>query len=802
MDQNSTNGPGPDKRNWRERLGIGAKEMPKLSDEFRDGSVNAQPGAAAAAAPRGAQPVTKPAPMAPRAPKPASGGTSAEAAPPPQPAPASRATPRMPDNATQDALAEKLRAQRAAAERLAEQRVQAARDRAEGRVPPPEPPRQPAAQAPRTPPSPSPKPRAPVPPPPPGRPKFSFAEEPASAPRASEAPAGRPGMSTGAPLTPPRPALGGDRGQPPFLRPSAPGIGGSRPQTPYRPVDPAANYGAPPRLQPPPARGGGFGGEAPAPGYGGPRSAPRRPPALDAAYPRAPEPRDYPEAEQEEVRQAPRLGRPTRGRSQDDFDEVFEDDGGGRQRPSARDYQSAYGESEDAFAEDQRRSSGPWLLLLALLAAALITGGVVWYYNSGMGNVAGTGEAPTEVPVVNAPAEPPKVEPEPQAGGGEQPAAQRKLIYDRIVGEQEVLGGAQMQPTEEIPVEPASAGTPPSEVPAVPENNQIPAPDAQMQGTETDGMPTVDEPPPLPLPPADQQGNLRNNTGPRIAATSAEVEQGATAPPAPRATAVPAPPSPSTSSVALLPPPPETATDGAALVSGTAASAEPAAQMEPPETQSGAGTETVETEEPAPPPKKKPAATAKKPKPPQDNMENLGSEPVVLVPPAQPVSDDTQTASNTPVAPAVEAEPPAEKRPRSIMDLFRGAGGNDDPPPATELAAVEQEKPARPARRQQQTQQEQPQPETQAQQPVTGSGFVVQLASFRSEAEARKEYNRLSNLYPQVVGGLQQQIRQTSVGGSTRYQLGLGPLPSRSDATRVCSQLITAGESDCIVRGR
>ena len=36
MDQDSSNGAGPDKRNWRERLGIGAKELPKLSDEFRD----------------------------------------------------------------------------------------------------------------------------------------------------------------------------------------------------------------------------------------------------------------------------------------------------------------------------------------------------------------------------------------------------------------------------------------------------------------------------------------------------------------------------------------------------------------------------------------------------------------------------------------------------------------------------------------------------------------------------------------------------------------------------------------------
>ena len=35
MDQNSSNGSGADKRNWRERLGIGGKDMPKISDEFK-----------------------------------------------------------------------------------------------------------------------------------------------------------------------------------------------------------------------------------------------------------------------------------------------------------------------------------------------------------------------------------------------------------------------------------------------------------------------------------------------------------------------------------------------------------------------------------------------------------------------------------------------------------------------------------------------------------------------------------------------------------------------------------------------
>jgi hypothetical protein len=763
MDQNSTNGSGPDKRNWRERLGIGAKEMPKLSDEFRDDSAGAN---ASRPAPRGAQPVTKPAPMAPRTPRAtASASASSAAEPSPVPPPAPRATPRSPDNAAQEALAEKLRAQRAAAERLAEQRVQAARERAEGKVPPPPEtaaPRQPAAAS-RTAASPPPvRPRATVPPPPPGsRPKFSFADEPAAArPAPSAAGAG--------PLSPPRPPLGGERGQPPFLRPSPAGLG-ARPQPPYRPVDPAANYGAPPRLQPPPGRS--YGAEAGSPGYPAPRSPQRRPPPALESYPRQPEPREYGDGDLEEARQVPRLGRPARGRSPDDYDEVFEDDG--RQRASARDYQAAYGESEDAFGEDQRRSSGPWLLLLALLAAALVTGGVVWYYNTNMRNVAGTGASTGEVPVVNAPADPAKVAPEAPTAAGEEPAARKKQIYDRIVGEQEVIGG-QVESTEEIPV-PPQAAQPMEEMPAAADTNPIPAPDAQNQGTGTEGLPTVDEPPPLPLPPAGEQGSLGQTSTERIAATAAGPEPGSTASPPPGDPASSS--TSSTSSVALLPPPPDTATDGAALVSETAASAsDPPMKLEEPEPAA-----------PPPPPKKKAAA---KKKPPVE--EDLGAEPVVLVPPAEPVSPGAETASSTPVAVPEEPAPPPARKPRSIMDLFRGSGGNDTEAAqaGTRVAAVEPEQPAAPARKQAEPQ------------PVTGSGFLVQLSSFRSEAEARKEYGRLSSLYPSVVGGLQQQIRQTSVGGSTRYQLGLGPLPSRSDATKVCSALITAGESDCIVRGR
>ena len=194
MDQNSTNGTGADKRNWRERLGIGAKEMPKLSEEFKTPpSPQPPPAGAARSAPRSPQPVTKPAPMAPRA--------APKAAPEPV-QPAAAQPQRGPDPAAQDALAQKLRAQRAAAEKLAEQRVQAARNRAEARSSAPEPSLSIPPRAPAKPSAPPPPAARTVPPAAPaGRPKFSFAEDEVAVPRREA----RPAVDS---TQPPRPALG------------------------------------------------------------------------------------------------------------------------------------------------------------------------------------------------------------------------------------------------------------------------------------------------------------------------------------------------------------------------------------------------------------------------------------------------------------------------------------------------------------------------------------------------------------------------------------------------------------------
>ena len=196
MDNNSTND--TDKRNWRERLGVGSKVMPRISEEFT------KPVEATLATPRTGQPVSvaKPAPMAPRvAVKPAP-----QVARPQQQMPAQNAKPMQPSSPqSPEVLAEKLRSQRAAAEKLAEQRVLAARDRAENGKPSATPSSPVKSMAPST----------------GAKPKFSFADNDGRPdmnrdPRA--APTGRPPqrpIQQQSPLqpqlSPPRPSLGGER---------------------------------------------------------------------------------------------------------------------------------------------------------------------------------------------------------------------------------------------------------------------------------------------------------------------------------------------------------------------------------------------------------------------------------------------------------------------------------------------------------------------------------------------------------------------------------------------------------------
>jgi hypothetical protein len=781
--------------------------MPKLADEFKTEKVAPTLGSPTERAP---QAVSKPAPMAPRNVAPMAPRNVTPRAPQAAAAPPRRAEPALaPAPNPQSALADKLRAQREAAEKLAAQRVNAARERAENRVTPVVEPKLPA-----------PEPKLPMNRPSNGpaaatakstavpvrsadRPKFSFADEPAPAIFQP-----RPSANGLQPLVPPRPALGGDRVAP--VPPRGAGLGapgGYRQEPPaYRPIDPATGYpgqssarggtGYPPARPYAPGQSQAAGSLAPrrAPGYDAPRQAP------DERY----------AMEEEEVRGDPRLSRSMSARPRPappDGDDVFEDQPppppqGQRRRASAADYNAAYREAEETFEEPAKRSGGPWLLLLALLLAAVATGAVVWYYQTKIKPVASTSTTSTtsgeSVPVVPTPEQPAKTAAETPADQPvDVPNASKKQIYDRIVGDQEVTGD-KVVPTEQTPVQPAaqSSGQDGTQL--------IPAP-AGSQGTGG----TTEEAVPLPLPPPPGDGG----TGTQGSLDKSNVEPAATQVAGSTGNATTGQGSESIAS--LLPP---EGTDGSAAVSKQAtppsgdkpaANAETIPQMESIGGDSAAGTgqaaassTAADTADTAPPPVevKKPAVqkkAASKTKTTTKSVQNLGSEPVVLVPPSQDAGDvaaaapGQDTASvQAPQTSDTQAAAPTQKR-KTIFDLFKGKSSGA--PAAADQAGQTTQVASAPEA----TQQTAPATKTKT---TGGSGYVAQLASYKTTAEAQSEIARLRTKYPAIVGGLQPNISTATVAGSTRYRLGFGPMASRDEASSVCGSLLASGERDCIVR--
>ena len=735
MDNNSTND--TDKRNWRERLGVGSKVMPRISEEFT------KPVEPTLATPRAGQPVSvaKPAPMAPRvAVKPAP-----QVARPQQQMPPQNAKPMQPSSPqSPEVLAEKLRSQRAAAEKLAEQRVLAARDRAENGRPTSAPSSPIKSMTPST----------------GAKPKFSFAD---NDPRA--VPTGRPPqrpIQQQSPLqpqlSPPRPSLGGQSRQappPPGYQPTF------RPQPPqgYRPIDPATGY------TPPPQRG-----------YENSAADPRlQQPRMGAEPYRRNGAQDdlgYPASNYEPVQRAiPRqdaLRAQPRSADDDYSDDIFEEAPPPQRttrRASATDYNQAYRDSDDGYGEERRRSSGPWLLLLFLMLAAAAAGAGVWYYQTKVKTV-GTPTASQTTPVVAAPDVAAKVAPEQpvdtqQATPGLTPS--KKQIYDRIIGDKEILGG-QVTPTEEVPVQPdATQGA----------AQQIPQP--ATDGTAGTGS---GEALPLPMPPppgSDTQGALPKPAGSdSIAVTDPALKK-------------------VTNEVA-------SATDTPiAPVPGETAGAATTTQATPP-SDTVPAKEEITNEAPvvakkiAPKTVEAPAKVKAKTK--VAKTVALGAAPVVLVPP----SDDVAIAENvdSPIVSdqPVVAQPAPAKKKKTLFGLFNGTNEQVDTVEAAPVVQQQKQVAALPD--------PEPQPVVKnvapAQPATTGTGYYVQLASFKSQGEATAEYGRLKSKHASILSGMSPVVNPATVGGSTRYRLAIGPLSSRDQASNVCNSLVSAGERDCIVR--
>jgi hypothetical protein len=77
-------------------------------------------------------------------------------------------------------------------------------------------------------------------------------------------------------------------------------------------------------------------------------------------------------------------------------------------------------------------------------------------------------------------------------------------------------------------------------------------------------------------------------------------------------------------------------------------------------------------------------------------------------------------------------------------------------------------------------------------------GYRVQLGSFRSEAQARAEWERLQQRYPDVVGALQHHIERADIGsGRIFHRLQAGPL-DQTTAMAVCRRLTRQYRENCL----
>ncbi len=159
-------------------------------------------------------------------------------------------------------------------------------------------------------------------------------------------------------------------------------------------------------------------------------------------------------------------------------------------------------------------------------------------------------------------------------------------------------------------------------------------------------------------------------------------------------------------------------------------------------------------------------------------------EPLPKPPPLPPEAPPARpTGSDAVIAPSVEQEPadtgpalplpkPSPAEPESTAE-----------PPASELPA---EPPAKP-----QPQPPAAPPPSPPQTAPAASGYRVQLASFRSEAEAREAWRRLQRNHAGVLGKLQLRIERADLGSGRGifYRVQAGPLSERTLAEMVCSEL-------------
>ena len=409
---------------------------------------------------------------------------------------------------------------------------------------------------------------------------------------------------------------------------------------------------------------------------------------------------------------------------------------------------------------ERRRSGRKGLVTVALVLAVAAIGGAAAYY---MRTTEEVGSGPP--PVIAAPDGAVKVEAPPEQRAESETVGE--AVYSRVAGEASTQGEQVVEGAEE-PAEISRIVLPPP-----PEPEPAPAQPVPVQPTPAQSFAEPQAaPPPAGQNPASAAVAEENlPVGPRRVrtfvvrpdGTISSSEEGAAA------ASEPAPPpiEQQVASVAAEMTPgdpvrvPTSEVDGSAEIPAEPltdepfeASAEPNAASEP---------------TPAPPPEPTPAPAASAP---------AASAPAASAPAApEPVPPDAPAASG---ASGAAAESDASGETPILPDL---AATETPSAPPGDLASVS---PAEPA----------------ASPPVVAAdGFVVQVSSQKSEAQAQAAFADLQRRYPSALGGMQPNIQQADLGAKgIFYRVRVGPWPSRAEAIEVCEAMQAAGGSCFVTR--
>jgi cell division septation protein DedD len=174
-----------------------------------------------------------------------------------------------------------------------------------------------------------------------------------------------------------------------------------------------------------------------------------------------------------------------------------------------------------------------------------------------------------------------------------------------------------------------------------------------------------------------------------------------------------------------------------------------------------------------------------------------GDEPrkirTFTVKPDQADSAATPTRA-APAAAARTAAPPATASTRTPSPVANANASTNAPLSLSPQAA---DTPApRPARVASTTPAAQPAASSAA----AGGGYVVQVSSQRSEADAQASYRSLQGKFPSVLGSHPPLIKRADLGEKgVYYRAMVGPFGSPDEASQLCGSLKTAG-GQCVVQ--